>query len=58
MTGKIKKKILVFSEPGSWSTGSDRANSQAGFGLHPDRSHAGVGQVPGRPVGPIRVLKH
>ncbi|KAJ6941291.1 hypothetical protein NC651_007160 [Populus alba x Populus x berolinensis] len=37
------------------STGFDRANSQAGFGLHPDRFHARVGRVPGRPAGPVRV---
>jgi hypothetical protein len=35
-----------------------RANSQAGFCLHPDRSQARVGRVPGRPAGPVRVLKH
>ncbi|KAJ6960286.1 hypothetical protein NC653_038344 [Populus alba x Populus x berolinensis] len=37
------------------STGFDRANFQAGFGLHPDRFHARVGRVPGRPAGPVRV---
>ena len=28
------------------------------FCLHPDRSQARVGRVPGRPAGPVRVLKH
>jgi hypothetical protein len=40
------------------STGFPRANSQAGFSLHPDRSQARVGRVTGRPAGPVRVLKH
>jgi hypothetical protein len=40
------------------STGFHRANSRAGFCLHPDRSQARVGRVPGRPAGPVRVLKH
>jgi hypothetical protein len=40
------------------STGFHWANSRAGFCLHPDRSQARVGRVPGRPAGPIRVLKH
>jgi hypothetical protein len=40
------------------STGFPRANSQAGFSLHPDRSQAGVSRVPGRPAEPVRVLKH
>jgi hypothetical protein len=44
--------------PGPGSTGFHRANSQAGFCLHPDRSQARVGWVPGRPAGPVRVLKH
>jgi len=26
--------------------------------LHPDRSQARVGRVPGRPAKPVRVLKH
>jgi len=39
------------------STGFRRANSQAGFCLDPDRSHARVGRVPGRPAGPVRVSK-
>jgi hypothetical protein len=43
--------------PGPGSTGFHQANSQAGFCLHPDRSHAQVGRVPGRPAGPVRVLK-
>jgi len=34
-----------------------RANSRAGFCLNPDRSQARVGRVPGRPAGPVRVLK-
>jgi len=43
---------------GPGSTGFSRANSQAGFCLHPDRSQARVGRVPGRPAGPVQVLKH
>jgi len=43
--------------PGSGSTGFRRANSPAGFYLDPDRSQARVGQVPGRPAGPVRVSK-
>jgi len=38
--------------PGPGSTGFSRANSRAGFCLHPDRSQARVGRVPGRPAGP------
>jgi hypothetical protein len=37
------------------STGFYRANSQAGFYLHPDRSQA---RVAGQPAGPVRVSKH
>jgi len=44
--------------PGPGSTGFPRVNSWAGFCLNPDRSQARVGQVPGRPAGPVRVLKH
>ena len=40
------------------STGFRQANSRAGFWLHPDRSQGRVGRVPGRPAGPVRVLKH
>ena len=68
MTGNKKNKIdrvspefdRVDRVPGrpSGSTGFRRANSRAGFCLHPDRSQAWVGRVPGRPVGPVRVLKH
>jgi len=68
MTVKIKKKIdrvspgfdRVDRVPGrpAGLTGFLRANSQAGFCLHPDRSQARVGRVPGRPAGPVRVLKH
>jgi hypothetical protein len=43
---------------GPGSTGFRWVNSRAGFCLHPDRSQARVGRVPGRPVGPVRVLKH
>jgi hypothetical protein len=39
------------------STGFYRVNSQAGFYLHPDRSHARVGRIPGGPAGPVRVFK-
>ena len=39
------------------STGSGRVNSQPGFGLHPNRSHARVGRVPGWPAGLGGVLK-
>jgi len=62
MTVKIKKKFDRVS-PGfdrvdrvpsrtARSTGFSRANSRAGFCLHPNRSQARVGQVPGRPAGP------
>ena len=47
----------VPGQPGG-STGFHRANSRAGFCLHPDRSQVRVGLVPGRPAGPVRVLKH
>jgi hypothetical protein len=43
--------------PGPGSTGFHRANSQAGFCLHQDRSQARVGRVSGRPAGPVQVLK-
>jgi len=49
MTGN-KKKLTGWTGP--------RVNSRAGFCLHPDRSQARVGRVPGRPAGPVRVLKH
>jgi len=50
---------LIGSHPGlTGSTGFSLANSRAGFCLHPDRSQARVGRVPGRPAGPVRVLKH
>jgi hypothetical protein len=41
--------------PAGW-TGFRRANSQAGFCLDLDRSHARVGQVPGRPAGLFQEL--
>jgi hypothetical protein len=57
------KKKLTGSHPGlaGW-TGSrvdrvSRANSRVGFCLNPDRSQARVGQVPGRPAGPVQILK-
>lgn len=63
MTGKIIKKV-VGSQSGQagsvgsgGSTGFGWAKSQVGFVLHPDRFHARVGRVPGRPAGPVRVLK-
>jgi len=46
------------SGPGPGSIGFHQANSKTGFCLHPDRSQARVGRVPGRPTGPGRVLKH
>jgi len=67
-SSSIKKKIdrvsagfdRVARVPGwpAGSTGFHRANSQAGFCLHPDRFHAWVGRVSDRPTGPVRVLKH
>jgi hypothetical protein len=60
MTVKIKKKIDRVSPGFDWvdwvpgrpagSTGFSRANSRAGFCLHP-------GRVPGRPARLVRVLK-
>jgi hypothetical protein len=65
MTGNKKNKIDRVSPgfdrvPGrpTGSTGFRVANSRAGFCLHPDRSQVRVGRVPGRPAGPVRVLKH
>ena len=67
MTVKIKKIDRVSPRFGrvdrvlGWPAGSTwfpRANSWAGFCLNPDWSQARVGQVPGRPAGPVRVLKH
>jgi len=62
MTVKIKKNWPGLTRvwpggPGPGSTGFSRANSRAGFCLHPDRSQARVSRVPGRPAGPVRVLK-